>query len=1175
MNNDDQQSENHFATLSARIDEAGTVDEFRSLLDNIEEGRNRLAAGQTAELTRNVLRSIANLTIEAPDVAATVIRENLLPWCLLPEQKGESSDAALERYRFRELLKEWLAEYPHEQMTLVRNNVLGEIRQQLERRPSKELLSVISAIGYRAEELTELLWPLLEKDDGLSDASLAALSGLGARPDDRARLLDCVRRRLHQGIVSHGVRVAIQELVGPDQNDLACKFLKLASEKYPNEDHHDLALAFSVATKVLDRCADDPGLHDGIWSNLHDYPQTVRMTSTYACRCNTKETVVDHINWLLSGQVQGDELIATWSTLSRLGELAKPRQLQGWDTASTTEFISLLERYAKHNTKIKGQYATTDLHAKEEAWETALMLGCRNMADWIDEAVMDETNHYAAHSIANIVACWKAPHLPKRIFDAIANETDNDDEGHMLRQMGLVEIVQSNSSREAFDSLLNFGLTNEGDVLLSTVDAITDVAVVRADEGDTDVVDRVLDTTKPGRQHRHRVAAVSVFCRLCKLGRVNPDYFAHLWEIANADDLDDYARCEAMEAIGLIEFADAVAWSDAIRKIAMQDESDFGWRACEALIRHHWVTSDDEQWLFPRLGLDDNTLVCDPKVTNGWQAFLMGLLFCQNQVRLSNTLASLIENAATDVVYQLIESLRDVASACPNSVCESLARRIQFSNDKASTDTELFNVLAEIAPARLLNLSKVCNWQDWLVEARTALCEALRFTAVKHEEYRAEAVACMVPFMRDAAFQVRRSAYRAIARTDVHLLETVCEPWSRSADVELRKRAAEASEWLPIDSHPDDKVSAFGFGWDTERSVREIWKDVVTHRRERCWASDYLDRVLASSEGDHISAAAYRFARALTKLGDDESIKRIGDFVATRSLSPHVKHWLKKIAGDTAKRWKKITDKWPEPWSHEQGSIEELDGEIVLPDGSRLDVKLSLWCRNRIGQSDLSSWGGVAEKAEMPIRYGLNADRIELSIPGRPPAFARVFGSHWSSNSASRIVLGGDGAYPARPHVGALGIDFAFDHAFSSVIREAGIALESTTAVEASQTLQPIIERANVVLLNLRSETDVDARLKMICQEGALVTRSLADFLPATFGASVVLWRVANSILEQGGFTLRLSPPDLSGFGQIARTGERESPDELLFWLLQHVETESADKFDYGRETEVKQRELI
>jgi len=1174
MNGDSQKRESLREALLARLDEASSLDEFCDLLREIEQGRDAIGIGKSAELARSALHAIAELTNESPDIAAEVIRRDLLPWCLMPEQQdGKSSSAKLEGYRFRELLREWVYQYAREPMVELRSQVLQDVRQQLEAGPTKELLWVISTIGYRTSQVTELLWPILQRDDELADTTLGTLAGLGAAPDDRDRLLNLVRDWLASGRLSNGIRIAVEELVGPQYVDLAFKLLNLTVEKYSSEDHHDFALAVSVATRAVDRCSEGQAVHDEMWSVLRNHAKTVQMTSDYAYRCDTKRTVIDHVNWLLTGDIKGDQTIGAYIALSRLGELTKPRQLVGWDEVATDEFIASLERYAKHDTKIKGQYATTNLHVKEEAWETALTIGCLHIEDWIDAAVMEETNPYAVHSIAKSVACLRVRQLPKRLLDAIADvEADNDEKGRLFRQMGLIEIARSSCSREAFDSLLHFGLTHKGSVLLSTIDAITDVAIARLDEGDADVVDRVLEMTVSGNEQRHRDAAVSSFCRLCTLGHVYPEHLTRLWEFVNADDLDNYARCEAMEAIGLTDFDESNAWNDSIREIAIHDEGDLGWRACEALIRRCWITAADERWLFSRLGLDDRTLVRNPALTNGWQAFLVGLLFRQDKDRFSEALSNLLLHAPTDVVYQILEPLRHHAGACPNAVSEALARRIQTTNDNASTDTEFFRVLSEIAPTRLLNLSRACNWIDWLVEARTALCEAIRFVAIEGEESRAEAVACLIPFMHDASFQVRRSAYRAIAMSDIHVLEAVCEPWSRSRDVELRKRAAEAVAWLPIATHPDDRVSGFGFGWDTEPSVRERWEDVLSMRRERCWAVDYLDRVFSSCEDDDAVLRTHRFARALSKVGDDESVNRIEEFVATHKLRPHVKHWLKKTADEIRKHWKKVTDKWPEPWSHEQGSIEELHGTIVLPDGKRFDAKLSLWCRYRFGQSDLSAWGGVAEEVDLPFRFPFDVERIEIRVPGRPPASANVFGSRWSSSSATRLVLRGDSPYPAESSVlepeGEAGVaDVVF-----KAIREAGIPLESEDEQGASRFLQPILERADVSLLNLRSESDANARLKIACQEAALLTRSLAEFLPKTFETSAALWRIANSILERGGGVLRLSPSELTVFGEITRTGEREAPDEVLLWLMDHVDSMQANDVRPEKESDVKPR---
>ena len=91
---------------------------------------------------------------------------------------------------------------------------------------------------------------------------------------------------------------------------------------------------------------------------------------------------------------------------------------------------------------------------------------------------------------------------------------------------------------------------------------------------------------------------------------------------------------------------------------------------------------------------------------------------------------------------------------------------------------------------------------------------------------------------------------------------------------------------------------------------------------------------------------------------------------------PNARHWLAKVSEEINTNWKKVTGKWPEPWSHEQGTIEKLDGVIILGNGTRLNAKLSLWCRYRSGPSDLGEWGGVAEDVEgkLPFSFERGTD---------------------------------------------------------------------------------------------------------------------------------------------------------------------------------------------------------
>src|SRR5262249_6679916 len=161
----------------------------------------------------------------------------------------------------------------------------------------------------------------------------------------------------------------------------------------------------------------------------------------------------------------------------------------------------------------------------------------------------------------------------------------------------------------------------------------------------------------------------------------------------------------------------------------------------------------------------------------------------------------------------------------------------------------------------------------WLAEARKALCEAIRVAAADQEMHPSVVMNYFLAFIQDASFQVRRSAYRAMASWNPDRLELICTTWSESKDVELRKRAAEAAAWLPIVDYPDEALSRFGFGWDPEPSVREIWHGVLSSRRKRHWSSDYVESALAAAAaGDNQSIMkSYRYGRALCEVGDDES----------------------------------------------------------------------------------------------------------------------------------------------------------------------------------------------------------------------------------------------------------------------------------------------------------------
>jgi hypothetical protein len=581
------------------------------------------------------------------------------------------------------------------------------------------------------------------------------------------------------------------------------------------------------------------------------------------------------------------------------------------------------------------------------------------------------------------------------------------------------------------------------------------------------------------------------------------------------------------------------------------------------LIRRKWITADDEKTLLPRLGLtlaDGGVRILDSATTNGWQAFLIGLLFRQDKDRFAAAVSDALARAPLEALHQLLGSLRHHGKACPGMVSDALRVRVLRCCNRASTDTQLIDVLAAIAPSKLLKLCAGNDWADWLAEARKTLCEAIRGIAADHEVNRSDAIEALEKFMRDASFQVRRSAYRAIASCGGSRLESTCEGWSRSTDVELRKRAAEAAAWLPIIDYSDEAVSRFGFGWDPEPSVREIWGGVFSARRKRHWSDEYVALVLEAAAGDNRSIVnAYRYGRALSKVGDDESARRIEKFLGNTDLRPNVRHWLRRVASEIRKGWKKVTDKWPEPWSHEPGTVDHLDGALVLSTGTRVNAKLSLWCRFRSGPSDLGEWGGVAEATDRTMPFSVEEREVELQIPGRLIAHARVFGAHLSSSSTAKLVLSGTSAYPTELPQQRMETEKGAVDTVAEIVRDAGLNVTAEDP-EVIRRLQLVLKRAEVSLFSMAPEFDPGLRLKRACQETALVTRAIAEILPTTFLSSVALWRIANSILERELFVLRLSPRELDTLGKIARLGDRDSPDDLLFWMIDRVERLQSDK---------------
>ena len=1146
MINENTSSESLSRELLNRIWAVASVDELEKLLAEDEEAKQNI---EQPNLALAAYSHMMQLTFDDPERAKPHILEGLLDWCC--KASGETSLlSTMQSYEFRNLIKNWLYQYPFEQHAGIRNALLKKLTESLEQKPSKEKLWTIATIGLRTERIMKVVDGILySSDESLADTALSVLVGLGVPLSRFDSLLDIVAGKLQANQLTRGCIHAVQELPGPTRTALATEVLRVAETL--DEKDTNLSLAFSVASKVAGRSPENNELHEYIWKVFSRHWRTIQMTPSYANSCDVADTLAFHVSRLLEQDDSQDKEIGAYILLTRLAELTKPNQLAAWSGAVPEEFVAKLQRFATLDTKMEGRFVTTTLRLKQEAWETALVAGVQQVDQWIDAAVRDETNAGAVHSVSEIAACIRPGELSDRLLDALRHESDEAD---LTRHLGMTDLARSCSDRRSFDALLNFGLTKNGNVLLSTVHAITDCALTRIREGDTDVVERVLAQTVPSSLHRHRVAAIDVFCRLAMEGFVSDSDLTRLWDFALDERLDEFSRFRAFEAIGRSDIEINPERRDQLVEIA-RNRGELGWRSCAVLVKRELAALEDE-WLREKLRLsrsDHGVELVHEEEIAGWQAYLVGWMSQRQPALFAPAITQVISRHSDKSLYQLLRSLEHLKRECPENVARALAIRINKSNSSSRTNLELIRMLRLVSPPQLLALAKARDWPNWMPVAKATLCEMVEATGTDCTEHRNDCIALLFDFVRDSSFQVRRSAYRGLANIAPVDLYNLAIRWSRTGDVDLRKRGAESVAWLPRDAYSDVEVLTLGFGWDEEPSVRECFKDVIERRRRLQLSRQYLATLLQGCLKPDGVLQTYRFARALEQIGDDDTAAKIEDFTdSQRRMLPNVGHYLKKTAKAIRKNWKKQTEKWPEPWSHETGIVETVKGQLLVPGKEPIDAVFTLRCRYQKSPSELGEWSATAVSDGMPgmIGFDLPDKPVVMRLENRSDANVYVFGLSWRSNGNTAVFTlgGGLSEFPREVQEAAVSVASIHDQV-REAIKHSGVSLIGETKDDLAVRIAVIIEEAELSFL----EMGFPAGLKQVCQVASVVLASTARLFNTDAQTSVLLKDIANLILARGSQLLRLTAVESSALEALSRQCDPGSPDELLFWLLERA----------------------
>jgi hypothetical protein len=1004
--------------LNQLFKKAGTIETLRPLLREIEVVER---AGQTAVeidgIRQQVFEALMRLSIDRPEVAHSIIQDDLVPLCLRAKDDWPGMSM---RGRYDELLRKWLDEFPGSARESLRAAAIAVIAEAMKGPQVSPACATIWALGHRTADLVDSLESIgSAHDDEIGDLALRTRVHLGVPEEDRAKILSDLHDRA-QRRWNHSLVAALQELA--DRGSLDVVFGHLEGKMTSSEGEKREPFLDEVTLQILSAIAEhnshDTPLQDGIWRRLMSAglaelaESALIMNGNLAACVDSPEVVPTYFSLVVS-----DSAVRRDIFYYRLEDLVRPRQILGWGHDPDEKALSLLRADAIEGTAMAANWATQELRRKLLAWETLLSLGRTDLSHLIGPAVEAETNGYVMGEIFDMAACMPVDPLPPCVPEFIAGVFTHiaaKDDQQLIAHIGAISVARSARSGEAFFALAKFENVNEQGVLISLIDALAECAAAMMSSGKLDAETVLWHITEKHEAPFRRIAAAAALAKLVRDGHLRHPNSSLLRALIQDESLDIFARRELLDASGYIGGDEvdtdliALLREMSAGSTAAKDPPagtyilpSLSQVALRSLARLGLLT-DDRELLHSELGLTLDQERGDFELATSRTSsisFVIGVLYAKDPRSFALVVASVIRDGDWLELSRLEPYLGQPTQDSPAAVIDALVERIHRVQTSRTAEPELFSLLARLSPNRAVQEP----WGDpsgWMPQARAEFAAAVARASLPT----ADLQSVLLPLFGDGLYGVRRSAYRAMASADSNALATICESWALAKDgrdaTELRQRAAEAGAWLP---EPVRTPAIAALAWDPEPTVRQTFDRCNIERRERKWAAIYLEKVLAVNKESDLPAT-WRYGRALTKVGDDYALQQLEQRRRNRSLSPAVRHWLGRTVKRVRAHWDEVTRRWPEPWFARRGRLEEVTGVVIQGTGPEIPFRCWLWYVVDKTPIEIGTWGGWA------LDSALFTGSATLRILGRAPAEILV---NNMSIPSGITYFSGNGAFPA------------------------------------------------------------------------------------------------------------------------------------------------------------------
>jgi hypothetical protein len=1010
--------------LKQRIAGAASIQSLLDALDELQRLEPDQEDGEELDNLRlQAFDALARLTQDAPSEAGPIILHRLLPLCL--RTKGEWHVPRVAQY-YDETLSSWLDRFPAPHRFPLRGLILDALGEALAEGKVERACRLIGRLGYRDERAFNRLLDLARAGaDSIPDVALRTLTALGVPHHQHATLVKLWFDRASAVPWNHDLIGAAKQLASAEILGLVFDRW-LIGENLAGSDAERRVLAhlvMAVSAAVAERSPSDAELQDRVWDRLQMlepmapdlFFSCVLGGTQVAQPCDTPGVVRFYLSTL-----KGDERTQNLAYF-RLEECERPRQLLGWEDPGEEVIRCLLQDAVAARTMV-GSFVTQKLRRKLHTWQTLLSLGRSEVLAQVEDAVANESNGYAVEAILDLAACFQLDPLPSRVKDLIAGDFGDigaDDSGRVSSHVSAIAVARASGSFSALETLLAFNLIREGGVLLRLLDALTDTATTLLQAGEDRAAEILWQAASPGQPDHRRTAAAAALGRLVRRNLLHPLPVDRLVSLIQDETLDRYAAREILDGLGYLppdEVPSAIV--QALRGVLTASPPtansngepwgiDFRPVTLGTLARLGVLASEPDT-IRQYLGLrpEGATWRCDVRPVLPGVPVIVGILYAKQPGPFTPAVADLVREGDWTAVVQLAPFLRSGPLPAPEPILDAIHERVRRAGPDLG-EPDLVPLLADLAPDRITSVS----WSgmfSWPPQVRAAIAGALTRSPAPGDPDRR--VNLLLVLMGDPQYGVRRAAFRAMARISPEGLHSICTAWALLTEakvqpaevpyvIDMRRRAAEAAAWLepvPVEGPVADLAC------DPEPEVRATFARCQRERLNRDWARGYLDHVLAARDNPSL-LAAWKYGRALERVGDDEVLERLEER-RQEDLPSGIRHWFGRLIKKVRSRWDEVTRGWPEPWFARRGQLERVDATVGDNGATANPVSCWLW---QVPPSDLVDhgvWGGWCPEAALPT------DLQALRIPGRQPATILVTRTTGWGTGPTYFV--GSGPYP-------------------------------------------------------------------------------------------------------------------------------------------------------------------